>query len=110
MEALELYKEENRKMEEHKYACQAAEKEVETWDHPTFYKHCCFLILEEWGVELKNKTNPQTSRLNNAGQMLSEVDLSSSQNYTDKTSQLNKIYTYSNIWIFNFKLISTTAD
>lgn len=30
MEALELYKEENRKMEEHKYACQTAEKEVET--------------------------------------------------------------------------------
>lgn len=30
MEALELYKEETRKMEEHKYACQSAEKEVET--------------------------------------------------------------------------------
>lgn len=30
MEALELHKEENRKMEEHKYACQTAGKEVET--------------------------------------------------------------------------------
>lgn len=30
MEALELYKEETRKMEEHKYACRSAEKEVET--------------------------------------------------------------------------------
>lgn len=30
MEALELYKEENRKLEEHKYACQSAGKEVET--------------------------------------------------------------------------------
>lgn len=29
MEALELYKGENRKMEEHKYACQTAEKQVE---------------------------------------------------------------------------------
>lgn len=52
MEALELYKEENRKMEEHKYACQTAEKEVETWDHPIFFYKRCFLILEEWGVEL----------------------------------------------------------
>lgn len=30
MEALELYKEETRKMEEHKYACENAGKEVET--------------------------------------------------------------------------------
>lgn len=30
MEALELYKEEGRKMEEHKYACEHAGKEVET--------------------------------------------------------------------------------
>lgn len=31
MEALELYKEENRKMEEHKYACEHAGKEVKTF-------------------------------------------------------------------------------
>lgn len=30
MEALELYREETRKMEEHKYACEHAGKEVET--------------------------------------------------------------------------------
>ena len=30
MEALELYKDENRKMEEHRYVCQTAGKEVET--------------------------------------------------------------------------------
>lgn len=30
MEALELYREEGRKMEEHKYACENAGKEVET--------------------------------------------------------------------------------
>lgn len=30
MEALELFKEETRKMEEHKYACEAAGKQVET--------------------------------------------------------------------------------
>ena len=30
MEALELYREENRKKEEHKYACENAGKEVET--------------------------------------------------------------------------------
>lgn len=30
MEALELYREETRKLEEHKYMCQSAEKEVET--------------------------------------------------------------------------------
>lgn len=30
MEALELLKEETRKMEEHKYACEAAGKQVET--------------------------------------------------------------------------------
>lgn len=29
MEALELFKEENRKLEEHKYACEAAGKQVE---------------------------------------------------------------------------------
>lgn len=30
MEALELYREETRKLEEHKYLCQSAEKEVES--------------------------------------------------------------------------------
>lgn len=30
MEALELFKEENRKMEEHKYVCEAAGKQVAT--------------------------------------------------------------------------------
>lgn len=42
MEALELYKEETRKMEEHKYACENAGKEVDTQtSHPTFYNLCC---------------------------------------------------------------------
>lgn len=36
MEALELYRDESRKLEEHKYMCQSAEKEVET---PPL---CCF--------------------------------------------------------------------
>lgn len=36
MEALELYREETRKLEEHKYLCQSAEKEVEK---PSV---CCF--------------------------------------------------------------------
>jgi len=35
MEALELYKEDLRKMEEHKYACERAGKEVETRYPPT---------------------------------------------------------------------------
>lgn len=36
MEALELFKGETRKMEEHKYACEAAGKQVETpATHPT---------------------------------------------------------------------------
>lgn len=52
MEALELYKEEMRKMEEHKYACENAGKQVETLsNNPTFKTlllqlHCCFLFYK----------------------------------------------------------------
>lgn len=41
MEALELYKEENRKMEEYKYACMAAVNEV---------KAVCFIPSRGGGV------------------------------------------------------------
>lgn len=35
MEALELFREENRKLEEHEYVCRATGKQVETHPHPS---------------------------------------------------------------------------
>lgn len=51
MEALELYKEENRKMEEHKYACQTAEKQVERRTGESF----SVTVLTRFRCEVKKK-------------------------------------------------------
>lgn len=51
MEALELYKDEMRKMEEHKYACQHAGKEVDTSScHLTFNKSPATLLFPSGGA------------------------------------------------------------